>query len=232
MLGAGLVVALKKKLTATIGETVTDKALAAHLGITLAGVQLWKKRESLTSRQLASLIDSAYRAGQKNIQNHAIRPLVEFFKVDKCASRHGANFDLFPADKAHPYLSGLRDELERLHGVYVFFDSRGHAIYVGKARKQSLWKEMTLAFNRNRGDVQAVKRVHHPARRQKYKTSEEKTRQIVRRVLPLHDMASYFSAYYVVDGMVDELEAMLVRSFANDLLNVRMERFGSQRNGG
>lgn len=29
--------------------------------------------------------------------------------------------------------------------------------------------------------------------------------------------------------MIGEVEAMLVRSFANDLLNQRMERFGQQR---
>ena len=37
-------------------------------------------------------------------------------------------------------------------------------------------------------------------------------------------MASYFSAYKVDDGMIGDVEALLVRSFANDLLNIRMER--------
>jgi hypothetical protein len=46
--------------------------------------------------------------------------------------------------------------------------------------------------------------------------------------VPLHELAIYFSAYQVDDEMVDKLEALLVRSFANDLLNVRMEKFGPE----
>jgi hypothetical protein len=111
----------------------------------------------------------------------------------------------------------------------VFFDSRGQAIYTGKARRQNLWKEMNLAFNRNRGEIQKIKRVHHPTRKQSYRTSDEKARQIRDSFVPLHELARYFSAYQIADTMINELEAMLVRSFANDLLNQRMERFGQQK---
>ena len=47
--------------------------------------------------------------------------------------------------------------------------------------------------------------------------------------LELFDLAAYFSAYEVADGMIEELEALLVRAFANDLLNVKMETFAHQR---
>jgi hypothetical protein len=60
--------------------------------------------------------------------------------------------------------------------VYVFFDSRGQAIYAGKAKRQTLWKEMTAAFNRARDSVQRIKRVRHPKRRVAYRTSDEKAR--------------------------------------------------------
>jgi hypothetical protein len=73
-----------------------------------------------------------------------------------------------------------------------------------------------------------IKRVRHPKRNQAYKTTDEKSRQIVERAVPLHELASYFSAYRVVDGMINEVEAMLVRSFANDLLNTLMERFSKK----
>jgi hypothetical protein len=85
---------------------------------------------------------------------------------------------------------------------------------------------MNLAFNRNRKDVQEIMRVKHPERNQAFKTSDEKRRQIRPHAVALHQIASYVSAYKVADGMINELEAMLVRSFANDLLNVRMEHFG------
>jgi hypothetical protein len=158
---------------------------------------------------------------------------VEFFRIAKCESRQGANYELFGMNDedggTHPYLAGLRKELENHKGVYIFFDSRGQAIYTGKARRQKLWKEMNLAFNRERGEVQKIKRVNHPTRKQTYRTSDEKARQITHYVVPLHELASYFSAYEIADGLINEVEAMLVRSFANDLLNKKMERFGQQK---
>ena len=88
---------------------------------------------------------------------------------------------------------------------------------------------MKFAFNRERGDLQKIKRVRHPSGKTPYRNSEEKSRQIHEFEIPLHDIAAYFSAYQVADGMINEVEAMLVRSFANDLLNKRMERFGQQK---
>ncbi|CAB3935441.1 hypothetical protein LMG6000_04328 [Achromobacter insolitus] len=179
----------------------------------------------MTPKRILNVLTRAEGAAQKELHRHAIRPVVEFFKLEKVSSRHGAKFEIFDPSPSHPYLHGLFQELQSHHGVYVFFDSRGHAIYAGKARKQKLWREINLAFNRDRKDVQTVKRVNHPSRRQPYKTNDEKQRQIYSRAVPLHEMAAYISAYRVVDEMVDGVEAMLVRSFANDLLNVRMERF-------
>ena len=39
----------------------------------------------------------------------------------------------------------------------------------------------------------------------------------------LHDIAAYVSAYHVADGLIERFEALVIRSFANDLLNVRMK---------
>lgn len=212
----------------------TDTDLARSLGISIPGIQNWKKRKVVTVRQLAGIVHTARCASAKSFQNSAIRPLVEFFKITRCDSSRGAKYELFninePGRSAHPYRAGLRQELDKFHGVYIFFDSRGQAIYSGKAKRQSLWKEMTAAFNRPRDSVQKIKRVRHPEIRVAYRTSDEKSRQIVEYAVPLHELAAYFSAYHVVDRMIDELESLLVRSFANDLLNIRMERFGKNRN--
>lgn len=228
MKGSSVIAALKKKF-----KVNTDMALSGLLGNTTQAIHNWKSRKTVTERQVAGLVHSASRAVASSLQKNAIRPLVEFFPTEKCKSRQGAKYELFAVNskdgRKHPYLGGLRQELESHHGVYVFFDSRGQAIYTGKARQQSLWKEMNLAFNRHRGDVQSIKRVKHPTRKQPYRTSDEKARQIADRVVPLHELALYFSAYRVIDGMVNEVEAMLVRSFANDLLNQRMERFGQPK---
>lgn len=192
----------------------------------------WRKRPNVTERQVCGLVVKASQAAAANAESSAIRPIVEFFPIAKTRSTHNKRYELFSTmaeGRTHPFLKGLRDELEKHHGIYVFFDSRGHAIYAGKARKQKIWKEMKLAFNRERGDLQTIKRVRQPIRKQPYRTSDEKVRQIRDFVVPLYEIAAYFSAYEVANNMVNELEAMLVRSFANDLLNKRMERFGQQR---
>ena len=230
MTGTSIVLTLKRKFRVS-----TDRDLAKRIGMTVPGIQVWKNRQTVTERQLAELIHKATVAGASNAQATAIRPLVEFFPITKTSSKQKARYLLFATSDesggSRRYFEGLRKELESHCGVYIFFDSRGQAIYTGKARKQSLWKEMNLAYNRQRGELQKIKRVRHPTRNQDYRTSKEKSRQIVDHVVPLYELARYFSAYEVADGMIPELEAMLVRSFANDLLNKRMERFGSHGKG-
>ncbi len=228
MKGSTVIAALKKKFRDT-----TNRALSGHLGITVMAIGNWRKRKNVKETDIARLVFSASRAGAFAFQKTAIQPLVEFARIEKSKSKLGANFELFdtkyPDGRMRPYMDGLRKELEKLHGVYIFFDSRGQAIYTGKARKQTLWREMKLAFNRERGDLQKIKRVKHPSEKIRYRTSAEKARQIREFEIPLHDIAAYFSAYQVADSMINEVEAMLVRSFANDLLNKKMERFGQQK---
>lgn len=228
MKGSSVIAAIGKKFRVT-----TKRAIASRLGMSEMAIHNWRNRKSINETAIARLVFSAYRAGATASQQTALRPLVEFARIDRSKSKLGASFELFNTKMAngrtHSYLDGLRKELEKHHGIYIFFDSRGQAIYTGKARKQTLWREMKNAFNRERGDLQKIKRVKHPAGNVRYLTSEEKTRQIREFEIPLHDIAAYFSAYQVVDGMINEVEAMLVRSFANDLLNKKMERFGQQK---
>ena len=229
MTGQEAIAALKRKLNIS-----GDAELATRLGVSHPSILNWKKRKNVTPLQLANLVNSATKASAANALVTAIRPVVEFYRIERCVSTQGAQFELFTEKDemqqgTHPYKSGLKDELAARRGVYVFFDSRGKAIYVGKAKLQGLWKEMTSAFNRDRGSVQSIMRVQHPENRVEYKPVEEKARQIVGKEIPLHELAAYFSAYQVVPEMIDELEALLVRSFANDLLNKKMERFEGQR---
>jgi hypothetical protein len=226
MKGGDVIAALKKKL-----RIKTDNRLAARLGMSQPSIQQWKRRSQVTPRQLGELVYRTGHAGAKSSQMNAIRPLVEFFPIEKQKTSQGATYQIFDS-KGLLYKSGLKKELDQYSGVYIFFDSRGQAIYAGKARKQKLWREINLAFNRDRGRVQKIKRVRHPTRQQEYRTSDEKSRQIGDHIVPLHEIASYFSAYRVSDGMIDDLEALLVRSFANNLLNIKMEPFARSRRTG
>lgn len=226
--GEAVVDAFMKRLDAS-----TVRELAKQLGVTPVAIFNWRKAKRLTPRQIANIAAAARASATEDLAKTAIRPIVEFYPLDKCPSRQGAKFELFAHTdhdkRKHPYRDGLRDELCRTHGVYVFFDSRGRAIYAGKARQQVLWKEMTNAFNRARAEVQTIKRVQHPERRQTYRPTNEKDRQIRATSVRLHELAIYFSAYEVRAELIDELESLIVRSFANDLSNIKMERFSRQR---
>jgi len=231
MNGAEFIDGVKRKL-ADIGlNNPTDRQIADHLGITLQALRNWRERKEVTTRQMVGLLFRTEGRAVKRAQQEAIRPIVEFLKLTPSDSRSGAKTEIFSVrgddGKEHPYLCGLRGELESHHGIYIFHDSRGRALYVGKARQTNLWQEIKNAYNRDRS-VQKILRVKHPERRQQFRTSDEKRRQIQPQTVPLHDLAAYLSAYRVSDELIGELESLLVRSFANDLLNVRMENFGWQ----
>src|SRR6185436_10483017 len=127
-------------------ETDVLHQLGRTIGVTDQALRNYRKRRAVTVRQAAGLAHTAYVSGQQGLRKTAIRPIVEFFPLRKAPSLHKAKFDLFRTKddkgKVHPYLDGLRTELNAHNGVYVFFDSRGQAIYVGRARLQTLWKEM------------------------------------------------------------------------------------------
>jgi hypothetical protein len=161
MRGKQVIAALHKKL-----GTKNDRALAITLGVSTQTVRNWDNNSPVTPLQVANLVNASRDSARKDAYKGTLRPIVEFFKISTNPSKIRASRELFTAEDGrntpHPYLLGLKEELKKSHGVYIFFDSRGQAIYAGKARQQTLWREMTLAFNRNRGEVQAIRRTKHP----------------------------------------------------------------------
>lgn len=225
MRGHELIEELKRKYSLK-----NDYDVADYLGMTPLQIANWKKQTApLTPRQVANAIEKCSKVSVKRSQSYQIRPLVEFFPITVTESNSSAKFALFSVGKEDdPLHWGLRDHLSKSNGIYIFYDTRGQAIYAGKAKEQFLWNEMNNAFNRDRAR-QTVYRVGHPQRRQKFKPTHESPRRLHRQTVKLHDMAAYFSAYIVDKDMINDLEALLVRAFANDLLNARMEQFGGVR---
>jgi DNA-binding XRE family transcriptional regulator len=220
-----LLEALARKL-----GTNSQTELASIIGVSVQTLINWKSRdEELSPNQVASAIAKSRSAAVQKSQLEAIQPVVEFYGIERCLTKREANWQVFDAgSSATLYAQGLKQALDDAYGIYIFYDSRGHSIYVGKAREQTIWKEMNLAFNRKR-EVQTIALVDHPDRNQVFKPGYEKLRQPKDMQLELFDMAWYFSAYSVDDGMIEDLEALLVRGFANDLLNVKMETFVHSR---
>jgi len=206
----------------------TDRALALRLGMSGIALNHWKNRKTpLTPRQIANAIDKTAIAAVRKSQQSTIKALVEFFPVDAVEVGKVERYEVIPTGKgAGQHYNGLRSALETASkGLYVFYDTRGKALYAGQTKKQNIWKEMNLAFNRTRS-AQVMTLVKHPTNDVVFRAANEKVRQPTNINLKLHDLAAYFSAYEISDGMVDELEALLVRVFPNDLLNYKMEKFG------
>lgn len=214
-------------------DTISDSALANAIGQTQANVAQWKTRAGdITPRQIVNLLRSYGETVEAKLAKSSISPVVEFFEIDRCESKRGAKYEIFSTkddkDVVNSYRSGIREILSRTKGLYIFYDSRGRALYAGRTTKQFLWNEINSAYNRNRGkDLQSIKIVSHPESKKKYERYDEKIRQITTRGISLHEVAAYFSAYEVHELLITNLESLIIRSFANDLLNKKMEHFGS-----
>jgi hypothetical protein len=217
---------LRKKFSQEY-ELNGDRGIATRLGISLQTLKVWSGSDKeLAVYQISNALLKAQGAAVADAQYHAIKPIVEFYRTERSPSKQGARFELLPLQQnASAIQNGVRNELLQRSGLYIFYDTRGKALYAGKAKTQNLWKEMTHAYNRAREEVQSLTLVAHPERDQEFFPAYRKPRQPKARTLKLHDLAAYFSAYWVGDGMIDDLEALLVRGFANDLLNIRMEKF-------
>jgi len=155
-----------------------------------------------------------------------IEPVVEYLPIARSLSKRGAKWEIFSEKDENDgnvhYLGSVKAELKANSGIYVFYDSVGRAIYVGRATRLKLWAEANNAFNRDRKEHQSVWAVKHPERNMKNSTTK---RQIVRREFFLHEIAAYFSAYKVAQEHVNTLEAFLIRAFANNLMNKKIEKF-------
>lgn len=227
MTGTELIEQLKQQYR-TGEKAVSDAALCDALGITRPALKSLKDRQELTSAEVAKLMLKASSTAVDDGQSDAITPIVEFFPLDKCETSHGVNWRLFSTmvdGVEHPYRRGLRDLLDSHYGIYLFHDSRGRALYAGKAKRQTLWVEMNAAFNSSRA-LQNVRMVAHPERRQDFRSSDELRRKIKPISVSLPEVAMFMSAYSVTDRLINDLESLLIRSFPNDLLNIRMENFG------
>ena len=230
--GSDVIKKLKRAFGAKNESDMEDASLATRLGLSPGTLRNWRQH-GLTPLRVAYAVERARAAAGREAEMEAIKPIIEFLPIYPARSPQGARLILFAKrekgrSEDHPHNAGLRKTLENTHGVYVFHDSRGRALYVGKSEKSSLWDEMNSAFNRDRA-VQTVRRVEHPSNNVRFQLADERLRPIKPVRLPLSDMADYVSAYAVSPGLVSIVESMLMRSFANDVLNVRMERFGGGR---
>lgn len=152
------------------------------------------------------------------VSPHEIRPIVEFYPL-KPVKRSVKWQILDPTSKR---TASIRSELRSAHGLYIFYNSQGRAIYLGKTYQRTLWREIDNAFNRKR-EAQTIWKVRHPRIGETFKPAYKKKRRIKKRQVYLHEIASFISIYEVGDSLISNLEALLMRAFPNELTNARME---------
>ena len=220
MKAENLIEALKKKF-----KISTDKALTERLGISPVTISKWRNGDAnITPTQMANFIYRTVKKCEREARLFSIRPIVEYYPVEVCESAFGAKFEIIKTSgKNNRRFEKLKKCLNSKKGIYIFYDSQCKALYIGKAKRQSLWQEMNNAFNRER-ETQKLFIVNHPNKGQDFSPAYEKPRQIVKTYLYLYDLARYFSAYEVEKDLIDNMEALLVRVFANTVLNARMEK--------
>jgi len=216
---------MRAKLQEEKKGRVDDKELAAELGIHPGTLDNWRNNEKLSVSKVVSMFFKARKAqeeAQENVLKAAICPIVEFFDLLSVDPKNEVMTKIFEAN-GNQYLKELQKELEAYHGIYIFYDSSGRALYIGKTEDRKLWQRINETY---RYRTVQLRLVDHPdpKRNQKYKTLEEKDRQIKNRFIHLYELASYFSAYKVAKPLIHNTEALLIRSFANDLYNMKMEK--------
>ncbi|MCX7108720.1 MAG: hypothetical protein NTX45_01065 [Proteobacteria bacterium] len=178
MKASAFVANLRKKFSDEY-EIGGDQSVAARLGVSLATLRTWAKSDKdLAAFQITNALLKSHSKIVSQAQIDTIKPIVEFYEIDRSDSKGGCKSEILPQmEKCSKMQRGVREELLKRSGIYIFYDSRGRALYAGKARKQNLWKEMNLAYNRARGEVQKIKLVSHPERNQEFKPGYEHTRQ-------------------------------------------------------
>ena len=206
-----------------------DSDLAKLIGLTPGRISQMRKREhTITLRQVVSYLSKAEDRGRRLAIENIIRPIVEMYPIVATSSKHDKKKEVLPTPKSNTRNVQIRSFLSKAQGIYILYDSLGCAIYVGKTETQGIWKELNNAFNRERSNHQAVF-VSHPTTGTRFKPTWEAPRQPKNKQVFLFDTAHYFSAYEVTTEVIGDLEALLVRAFANNLSNKKMEKFSSFR---
>lgn len=122
----------------------SDSALARLIGLTPARIsQIRSRNVALSARQVASYLKKAEDRGRKIAFSDPIRTIVEMYPIEAVLSKQEAKWELLPTGKTNPRNQALRECLEKVQGVYLFYDSQRRAIYAGKTEKLEIWREMT-----------------------------------------------------------------------------------------
>ena len=213
----------------------TDTALANHLALTSWKQNSWKTKianwrknlSPLSDTEILNLIkdikDTSIKKSRDATHKEFIKTIVEYYPIEKVTSKGGKGdkFEISPPVSMKGKWNPIRNDLDKTRtGIYIFYDSSSRAIYVGKTagRTGSLWARMKSSFNHDQESRQHY-RIDHG------KGDNVNARKLGLKPVQLHELAKYFSAYKVDPKFTHNIEALLIRAFADNLMNKKMENF-------
>jgi len=203
MKGNLIVPALRAKF-----QCATNSQLAQALGYSALQIRNIERRMSNTPDNIANIVYKSYTAG---LRSKFIEPLIEFMDIEKGPRKNGSVTLHFIKSSGKDIIKLLKDS----YGIYIFFDSGGKPIYVGKAPRQNIFTRATQSFNAN---------LNHEIFRNR-RTPKQQLGQPRWTTVKVHDVASYFSAYKIQIDYIPDIEAILTRCMINATWNRRVEGF-------
>ncbi len=178
--------------------TVTQQQIATALGVTQATISNWSAGGQPSKTNLKNLIDFFRRHHAASL----VKPIFEFQAIDPVPSGDSWKFS-----DNKKVVAALKASLSNVPGLYLYYDSSGHAIYLGKT-ETSLYAE-------------AKQRLKAEPNRSIFVPTKAKASQ-------MGQMARFLSAYEVtIPAAIKNLESFMLRAFANDLLNKNGGHFKS-----
>ncbi len=221
----------------------TNTALANCLGANSQKRKSWNAKlpgwktnpEPLSDTEILNLLKDIREADAKEhkekICAEFINTIVEYFPIKKVESKGRKNYEISSPntdDHMKQKWDDLREKLENTKsGIYIFYDSSGRAIYVGKtSAKSSLWARMKSSFNQDQQKSRQLYRIDHSP------DAKPLDQKLGPKPVQLHELAKYFSAYEVDKHFTHNIEALLIRAFADNLMNKKMENFLKSRHTG
>lgn len=170
--------------------TITQAQIANAMGVNQTTISLWSKGGEPSKANLKKLIELF----RKHHATTLVRPVLEFYAIHP--AQNGKSWDFSPEQEV---INSLKSKLELRAGIYVFYDSSGKAIYLGKTE--------TSLYNEAKQRLKAV------PNRAIYLPTTTKVGVMAHR-------ARFISAYEVaIPAAIKNLETFMLRAFANNLLN-------------
>lgn len=188
-------------------STCREKS-AEILSLSLNSLSTLISSNNSKSKSFSNALKSIIEHIKKKQLDELIIPIFELKRLS--LQKRGNGYLLDPDAEGR---DRLRSFLEGKHGIYIFYNSTGNVIYIGKAERMFLYNEILQQLNRK---ISIYKDIN----------SENRSGVIAKKEIPQGEFTNFISAYEIKPKhYLPFIEALLIRSYANDNTNIKMENF-------